>query len=163
MGAISIPNSVNYIGAHAFYQSKNAAWVDLPSELLEIGESAFSHSTPISEVDFTESEKLVKIGKEAFYFCTTLKEAVFPKSLTTIEAGAFEHCWNLKRIVIPREEGLISIGETAFDVSDCPIYVPSALVEDYKSTYPQYAERFSNLETQEGGTVISNPDMQGGW
>lgn len=162
MGAISIPNSVKNIGAQAFYQSKNAAWVDLPSELLEIGESAFSHSTPISEVDFSESEKLVKIGKEAFYACTTLQEAVFPKSLTTIDEGAFDHCWNLRKIVIPND-AVISIDERAFDNSDCPIYVPSALVEDYKSTYPQYAERFSNLEAQEGGTVISNPDMQGGW
>lgn len=163
LGAIDIPDNVKYIGESAFYLCNNSAWVDLPAELEEIAKDAFGHVTSFESVDFAESEKLVKIGKEAFYFCTTLKEAVFPKSLTTIEAGAFEHCWNLKRIVIPREEGLISIGETAFDVSDCPIYVPSALVEDYKSTYPQYAERFSNLETQEGGTVISNPDMQGGW
>ncbi len=163
MGAITIPNSVEYIGDFSYYQSRNAAWVDLPSELIEIGESAFSHSTPISSVDFAESEKLVKIGKEAFYACTTMQEVVFPESLTTIEEGAFEHCWNLKKIVIPKEDAIVSIGEGAFDVSDCPIYVPAALLSDYKDAYPEYESRFSSLESQDGGTVISNPDMQGGW
>lgn len=163
LGAIDIPDNVKYIGEGAFYACNNSAWVDLPSELEEIGDRAFGWTNSFGWVDFSESEKLVKIGEEAFYACTSLQEVIFPKSLTTVGQRAFDHCFNLRKIVIPNNDGIISIGADGFGNSDCPIFVPSALLADYKDAYPEYENRFSSLEAQEGGTVISNPDMQGGW
>ncbi len=160
---IDIPDNVNYIGQGAYQGCVYSSSVHLPSELEEIGGVAFGWTSSFVWINFSECEKLEKIGEQAFYACTSLQEAVFPKSLTTIEWGAFGHCYNLRKIVIPNEDAVVTIGENAFEASDCPIYVPSALLADYKDAYPEYENRFSSLETQEGGTVISNPDMQGGW
>ena len=55
------------------------------------------------------------------------------------------------------DDGLVDINE----VSNLTIYVPGESVESYKSS--PYWSRYSEIIKPIGGTVISNPDMEGGW
>ena len=89
----------------------------IPSEVVEIGESAFSDCKNLKSVQFEENSKLKYIRKEAF--CgTALTEIVIQKNVIEIGDGSFANCNKLKDLLF--EENLdpdpvqVEIGSMAF-------------------------------------------------
>ncbi len=119
--SISIPGTVKYICAYAFYNFTGIEKLYLPTELEEIDGGAFygmkslksiiipPKVTYISYETFSNCESLEKveltgdvtsIGELAFYNCKNLVSLNFPNSIKQFGEGAFYNT-ALKKIIIP--------------------------------------------------------------
>ena len=128
--SVILPDSVEEIGAEAFYGCKNLKSIVFPKNLKAIGDSAFS-SCNLESITLPESLK--EIGEYAFSYCN-LKSIVLPKNLQKIGYNSFRNCplesvisysvflpqeryyWlseNIKSIVLP--EGLTKINKSVFN------------------------------------------------
>jgi len=95
---VKLPDSVEFIRPQAFWCSsiKN---IDLSSNLIEIGDSAFRGSK-LEKINLPPSVKYIRRG--AFMECINLKSASLPEGLEEIGHNAFQWCYELKEINIPK-------------------------------------------------------------
>ena len=159
-GCLLIDNRTNTVVLH--FNGDGHESVEIPSGVTQIAEWAFGHQHGTKKVVLPDT--VTKIEGNAFTFNDRLEEIVIGSSLSYIGNGAFARCPSLSSITIntitPPEvgdDGLVDINE----VSNLTIYVPGESVESYKSS--PYWSRYSEIIKPIGGTVISNPDMEGGW
>ena len=96
-------------GVLKLYQG-NDANVVIPSDVTEIGPSAFRNNASIKTVEF--SSNVEKISNNAFMGCTSLKSVALNNKLTTISYSSFNSCSALKEITIP--DSVETIGDYAF-------------------------------------------------
>ncbi|MEE3440079.1 leucine-rich repeat domain-containing protein, partial [Ruminococcus sp.] len=96
-------------GVLKLYQG-NDANVVIPSDVTEIGPSAFRNNASIKTVEF--SSNVEKISNNAFMGCTSLKSVALNNKLTTISYSSFNSCSALKEITIPNS--VETIGDYAF-------------------------------------------------
>ena len=159
---ITIPNIVTEIGIYAFDGCSSLTSVTIPDSVTTIGNWAFQDCSSLTNITIPNS--VTEIGEYAFYKCSSLTSIIIPDSVTSIESWAFSKCINLTHIVIGNS--VKSIGYSAFDYCDyltrvyCKsttppiiynnifyksrskvyIYVPTASVNRYKSTWGLYCE-----------------------
>lgn len=95
---------------------------------------------------------VTNIGGSAFRRCTSLTNIVIPSSVTSIGDKTFQQCGGLTSITIEATTPPTLGGKYAFAVNypyftGCPIYVPSASVETYKSAsvWSTYASRIQAI------------------
>lgn len=120
-------NEVETVGMYAFYDCK------------ELVSAVFDSAT--------------YIGEQSFYGCEKLELADFPVC-KTINRYAFYGCSALRSLVIRKTDGICSmtykdaLTDSAIDNADGYIYVPSALVETYKTTssWSTYADQIRAIE-----------------
>jgi hypothetical protein len=96
---------------------------------------AFNECHKLSYIDLPNAETL---GDRAFYNCISLRKVHLP-SVTTFGDYAFNGCTSLKALVLSSDT-VCSAPKNAFDNTPIAnkqgfIYVPSTLVESYKSSY----------------------------
>lgn len=112
-------------------------------EVYGVSPYAFAYST-IGSVTFSDNLKTIYVA--AFWNCEQLKSVEMPSSLERIGGYAFYHSRALEFIEINSPQLLIAYDNQGhmFDGSSCPIYVPSGLVDAYKTTalWSDYAERY---------------------
>lgn len=101
---------VKQIASYAFSNSKMST-VSLPASVEIIGAGAFRNCTKLKEI--TLPAKLVSIGYEGFYGCSVLTSVKFNENLKDILTGAFSNCISLKKIELPKN--LQEIGTRAFE------------------------------------------------
>ena len=126
-----------------------------------IGQAAFYFCATLESVSFKNAETA---DNYSFRYCGALKRAEFPKA-TMIGTGAFEYCYVLTALVL-RSETVCSLRHTsAFNncyhilgtvnkmynpngLKDGFIYVPQALVEQYKTAtnWSTYASQIRAIE-----------------
>jgi hypothetical protein len=129
-----IPENITSIGENAFRTCLFLEEITLPNGLTSIGNSAFQGCNSLSEI--TLPSGLLSLGSSAFRQCYNLEEITLPSGIATIEAYTFYNCYNLKKIVIEKTDALVTLAATdAFSSTnaDLKIYVPDALVNDYKT------------------------------
>lgn len=106
-----------------------------------------------------------KIGNYAFYICSKLTTADFPM-VTTIGGYAFTNCSKLNALAL-RSQSLCSLAHsnsfsgTPISSGTGYIYVPSSLVDTYKSktNWSTYATQFRALEDYTvDGTITGELD-----
>lgn len=129
---ISLPNSVNYIGAGAFARCNGLRAIEVPDKvkvlhsgmfnqcvflktislpkLKEINTKAFCGCTSLESIDIPDTVEIIK--PDAFSGCISLKNIHFPKELRLLGNSAFAGCSELEEINLP--SSLASIGEEAF-------------------------------------------------
>ncbi len=141
---ITIPASVKFIGAEAFFGCIVLDNVIIPDSVISIGRAAFQGCRDLTNI--TLSNNLVSIGELAFYDCPNLINMTIPGSVVSIGAGAFANCpklasinvaqtnkfyhiegnclieknsntlvWGTYNSVIPTDGSVINIGEYAFE------------------------------------------------
>ena len=163
--SVTIPSNVTSIGSWAFGRCSGLTSVTIPSGITSIGEGTFQYCTSLTSI--TIPSGVTSIGQWAFGNCSGLTSVTIPNSVTSIGKGAFQYCESLTSITIP--SGITSIGNNAFygcndltsitclattpptldsymafeNTNYCPIYVPTASVEAYKS-----ATNWSNLASR---------------
>lgn len=108
--SVTLPSTITYIGAHAFYGCKYITSITLPASVTEIRAGAFEECVALETVTF--SENLVTIGDGAFKNCEVLKNVTLPAKLATIGDAAFWGCKAFTEIAIP--ESVTEMGDAAF-------------------------------------------------
>ena len=96
--SISLPDSVDYIGAEAFAWCRNLCSISF-NGVIHISERAFMGCDSL--VSAHVGEKLNIMGKKAFAYCPSLESIILPDSLETLGASAFDGCRNLRAVVLP--------------------------------------------------------------
>lgn len=85
--AFTVPDTVQMIGDHAFYNAKNLTEVVLPQGLLVVDDYAFTGCSQLAGVSFPEG--LLRIGAGAFGDSKGLFGSDLPDSLISMGHGAF--------------------------------------------------------------------------
>ncbi|MEA4913549.1 MAG: leucine-rich repeat protein [Christensenella sp.] len=88
--SIEIPETVEEIGAYAFFGCNQLQQVLLPSGLKRINAGTFSLCDQLMRIDFPDA--LDFIGRQAFCECHSLKRVILPDSLSEIGDRAFWGC-----------------------------------------------------------------------
>ena len=101
----TVPESVTYIQAQAFYGCTNLTSVSLTDNVYNMGSSVFSDCTNLTDVVL--SEDLSWIQGSTFSNCTSLKSVKIPSNADTIYRSAFSGCTSLESITIPKSVDLI--------------------------------------------------------
>lgn len=126
----------------AFSECYHLRFVQLPNSITTIGDEAFCRCKRLKSITIPDS--VITIGDEAFYLCEALESITIGNSVTTIGEAAFSCCEALESIyckpIVPP-----SLGDDVFDYYTGSIYVPSALVDAYKSAegWNNYAEKIT--------------------
>ena len=110
---VNIPNSVNFIGPSAFY---NTAWFNnQPDGLVYAGLVAYKYKGNMPDgTQISLRDGTISITEDAFSYCTGLTNVYIPNSVTSIGENAFNGCKGLTSIVIPNS--VITIGNHAFSL-----------------------------------------------
>ena len=85
----TIESSCKFIGQMAFYGRNNLTSIEIPENVISIGEGAFCRSG-IKSVQFEKNSRLKTIGYRAFLSCEKLTEVVLPEGVERIEDEAFD-------------------------------------------------------------------------
>lgn len=105
---VEIPSNVKEIGKNAFLDKRDIKMVTIPSNVKKINDSAFKDCKGLKQVNF--SEGLQSIGDFAFE-STAIDVIEVPKTVKSIGNKAF---WNTKLEIIKLNEGLESLGSEVF-------------------------------------------------
>ena len=114
----------------------------IPNDFMLSGDGEFSHLLGIEIGD-----AITSIGRYAFPYCTGLTSCTIGSGVTSIGDSAFQICTSLTSITVNATTPP-TLGSVAFDnTNDCPIYVPSASVNTYKtaSGWSTYASRIQAI------------------
>ena len=93
----TIPNSVNTIGEHAFYDT-NIISINIPTSVKTIENGAFCSCENLESIVIPNS--VSKLGRSSFYYCSKLASIELSSQLTKIESSTFTFCRSLKSINI---------------------------------------------------------------
>ena len=124
ISAINIGNSVERIPAYFAYGLNNLTSITIPNSVIEIGKSAFSNCSSMSEVHIYDIAKWIDINFKS-YTSNPLNNAhhlylngievtelLIPDSVISIGSYAFYNCTGLTNLTIPNS--VTSIGRSAF-------------------------------------------------
>lgn len=125
----SLPDSVQYIGNHAFYACGQLASVTFGSGLVSIGEGAFRECYLLASV--TIPANVTYIGADAFWYCNALSSMTFEQTSGWTVSGT---TWE---------------GEPT-------VTVPQERVSDRRDTAEMFMGGYYYFETADGYTVIEN-------
>lgn len=97
--------------------------------------------------------KATSVPSQAFYNCTKLKHADFGKA-GSIAAQAFNACTALTELILRKTDSICTlsnvngVNNTAIGKGTGYIYVPAALIEDYKvaTNWSTFADQFRAIE-----------------
>jgi len=87
--------------------------------------------TNLQSVEFGEC--VTSIGTQAFMYCRSLTSITIPDSVTYIGEYAFYGCGGLTSITVEATIPPTLASEAFYNTNNCPIYVPAASVDAYKS------------------------------
>lgn len=137
------------IRAYAFYTCARLASITCPN-ISEIGQSAFDSCSALTEVAF---QSVTAIQTSAFQDCEGLVKADFG-SVTRFSSAVFRRADNLETLII-RTPSQVATAASATVLNSTKIasgtgyiYVPSALLEQYKvaTNWATYALQFRAIE-----------------
>lgn len=165
LSSISFPNAT-FADEYAFQNCKTLTSVSLPS-LIEIYDYCFASCSNLTSMDlplvahisqycFRNCTKLAEVNlpnvtelyTNCFEGCTGLEKIMLPKT-TYIDSGVFSGCSNLQAIVLSNTDEICWLEKANLpDNDNLYIYVPKALLEDYKTAinWEQYADHIRAIE-----------------
>ena len=113
-----------------------------------IGTQAFQGCANLTSVDFPAA---TLIDNQVFFNCTGLTSVDLPAAIT-VGNKVFEKCSNLTALILRNTELVTAyssvLDDTPVDSGTGYIYVPKALIEDYKvaTNWSTYASQFRAIE-----------------
>ena len=131
--------------------------LNIPDGTTKIGNYAFYYYSGLTDVTIPES--MTSIQNYAFAYCSKLTSVTIPESVTSIQNYAFRDCSALTAITVLAATPL-TLGIGVFtNTNNCPIYVPAASVDAYKTAtnWSKYASRIYAI-----GSVVEGGPSGGG-
>ena len=122
--SVTLPLSVDYIGAEAFAWCKELCSVTLGGVKF-ISERVFMGCDSLENISLGNDLEL--IGEKAFAYCSALEKISIPKKVYSIGASAFEGCSSLISISLPDSLKVIENGTFYACTTLRSINLPSAL------------------------------------
>ena len=138
---IAIPDGVTTIGERAFQSCSSLKSITIPDGVTSIDSSTFKYCSALTNVTIGSGVKT--IGNYTFESCTALINITIPNSVTSIGSDSLYSCSALTSITILATTPP-TLGTNAFyNTNDCPIYVPAASLNAYKTAtnWVNYADR----------------------
>ena len=135
----------NSIGSGVFKKCTALNSINIGSSTTTISDFMFSECYSLRSV--TIPSGVTSIGNWAFNSCSGLTSVTIPDSVTTIGHNSFYYCSSLTSVTVnaltPPKLGSYVFSNT----NDCPIYVPAASVDAYKSAsgWSDYASRIQPI------------------
>lgn len=160
-----IPESVTYIGQQAFFGcNKLTSKLYLPN-LISLGIRAFRNCHTLGDIENLGAITAIQgdNGGGTFESCRTAKMIRIPASVTTIGAYALYGCSSLEKIICEATTPpSLANATTLTSTNNCPIYVPDASLEAYKTAtnWVNYADRIHPLSEIEGSPYITFADAE---
>ena len=153
-------------GNSAFNSCSSLTSLDLPA-LTTAGNSAFNYCSSLTSLDLPA---LTTAGNYAFRACSLLEKIDLPV-LEQLNPSLFGYCYSLKTVILRKDDAVVPLANvSAFEgcshilgtveetynpegLKDGYIYVPDALVDEYKaadnwSTYADQIKPLSELPTE---------------
>lgn len=161
---VVLPYNFEQLDEGAFSYCKSLKKIDLPHNVASIPDYAFLGCISLKSVN--TGINTCDIGKSAFT-ASGLTSITVESQVTSIKGYAFENCSALKKVIIKRDSTTTSSEQLLCHIWDTNVfkgtpiadgtgfvYVPDALVEDYKSAtnWTVYADQIrpiSELESEE--------------
>lgn len=106
---LTLPEGMKAIRSNTFRDMSELESIVVPSTIYGVYERAFSGCYRLKSIDLSNTE-VVHIGQSAFSQCFKLEEVLLPESLSLIEQEAFVYCTHLKSIRIPSHVDTIEQG-----------------------------------------------------
>ena len=129
---IYIPNSVTSIGYSAFSGCSSLSEVSIGSGVKTIVTEAFNNCTSLISVVIPDN--VTTIYKNAFELCRGLESVEIGTGIKYINAAAFRYCYALEDIKCKATTPPTIAEDTFLGLGINPvIYVPMAVVDDYKA------------------------------
>jgi hypothetical protein len=139
--------SVTDLGSYALAGSYSLVSAEFPN-VTTLYSSAFYRCTKLTSISFP---KLKAIKTDAFNSCSTLTKADFPV-IEEVGQNAFSGCVALSTLILRANKcatlGSNALFNTPISKGTGYVYVPSALVEEYKaaSNWSTYSAQFRVIE-----------------
>lgn len=111
---VELPSTIQSIYNSAFENCTNLREINLPYDLDVLGDYAFRNCKNLTNVRF--NNLLREMGKYCFANCSSLQEARLPSTLKEMKEGVFYNCHNIRHANIPNEIKNIPAGT----FSKCP-------------------------------------------
>ena len=131
----------NSIGSGVFKKCTALNSINIGSSTTTISDFMFSECYSIRSV--TIPIGVTSIGNWAFNSCSGLTSVTIPDSVTTIGHNSFYYCSSLTSVTVNALTPPKLSSYVFSNTNDCPIYVPAASVDVYKSAsgWSDYASR----------------------
>lgn len=135
IGILTVPDTVEEIGDHAFEECNYLKTVSLPQSLKKIGAYAFYCCSELEYINIPSSLSEIELYS---FGGTALKNLRIPGSVAVIGVGAFSSCKKLNDLEI--EEGVKYIGPHAFSSCDAleSVTLPRSLTELHYNAFHRY-------------------------
>ena len=128
---IPLTKAITTIGTSAFYGCKGLTSVVLPDNITSLGGSAFYGCSALEEVILGSG--ITKLETNLFRNASLLKKVVAKGIITSVATYTFNGCSALESIYIKSQSVPTASSNTFTNVpATCKIFVPEALVDDYK-------------------------------
>ena len=129
---------------NAFKGFKHLTSVTIPNNVISFGNNVFNGCTSLRSITLDDNYNSY-ISSGCFNGCTSLQSITIPSGTTAIDSYVFSGCTSLQSITILKTNGVVELwnANALTNTNNCPIYVPSNLVNSYKSAsnWSTYASR----------------------
>lgn len=145
MVSAEIGECVTRIGGGTFDGCYALTSVTIGTGVATMGWRAFGDCSGLTSI--TIPDNVTSIGGDSFNGCTGLKTVTIGTGVTTILNNAFDSCTGLISVTILAETPPSLEFQTFYNTNNCPIYVPDASVNVYKtvSRWSEYSSRIKPL------------------
>ena len=114
---VVLPNTINYVGECAFYNTKITAVTFKGTNLgtgVTIGKYAFRGCKSLGTLNLESGSRITTISEGAFYGCTSISAISLPASVKSIGKDAFRGCVGLETLAFAENGATLTFGEGAF-------------------------------------------------
>ncbi len=147
---VTIPSSVENIGAYAFYANTLVEEVVVGDSVKTIGEGAFSSCESLKKISI--GKKVNTIGNGAFDNCWNVAELTLDATnLTTTPVALFEDCYDLATVTFGRDVTVLPAGLFSGCAALTEVRLPDAITKIEAKLF----ENCTSLVKVEAGTDIS--------
>lgn len=152
IGAIELPDSLQYIGGNAFFGCKNLTAITIPDSVKTLGSDAFRTS---GLVQVKLGKNLTTIGENALSWCSSLESITIPGSVREIGPTAFQNCSKLSKIYF--EGDAPSFGLNAFRNVTATAYYP-----EFNNTWTSSVKTYYGGKLTWVGYTLQGVSLSGG-